>query len=268
MKSIVLILMMTFLCRNLYASDLSLVQKATQWIRPLVVTALGEDVATRWFGQDDTLDIELPQLPDLVSDARSTKSRAALNSVSLSDDVWLKYNQRFVLEVFESTRRLKPNSNDIHQWMNVLSQGGTQEGVYRGLVLDQTYGGLENYPLNSTAALAEFAVAIFKTYLKREQTAERLSQVNFFSLKRILVERSLEIFEALAATDPDLVYRWYGHLSGTLARDFPEVFSESPRSKTSMVYHYQWAQSAPEQLIKSEMIIKLHLVMNFLQGSN
>jgi hypothetical protein len=111
----------------------------------------------------------LPEIPDLVRDARSAKTRKALNDFTLSDEVWLKYNQGFIQEIFESTRRLRPNANDVHQWMNVLSQGGTHEGVYRGLVLDQTYGGLENYPLNATPDLAIFAVDIFQKYLKENK---------------------------------------------------------------------------------------------------
>jgi hypothetical protein len=267
LKSILVLTLALFLNTHAIASQ-SITEKISHFLRPLIENTLGEEVALRWLGADRSEDIELPALPDLVSDARLAQARTSLNDATLSDEVWMKYNQRFILEIFESTRRLRPNSNDVHQWMNVLSQGGTQEGVYRGLVLDQTYGGLENYPMNSSADLAQFSVEIFKQYLKREQTVERLAQVNFFSLKRILVERSLEIFEAIAASEVDMVYRWYGHLSGTLAREYPEVFTESPRSQTSMRYHYEWAKTSPEQLIKAELIIKLHLVMNYLQGAS
>lgn len=239
--------------------------KLSDSLRPLVEKTLGEEAATRWFGPKDYGEVALPEIPEVIKDARSTKKRSELNQNTLSEEVWTRYNQRFVGEVFEAVRLVKPNSNDQAQWYNVLSQGGTQEGVYRGIILDQTYTGLENYPEDSSEALADFGVTYFKTYLNKDQTRERLKGVNFYSLKRILVENSLEIFEMLAGSEPDALYRWYAHLSGTLAQNHPEVFLDGQRANRSMLHHYEWAKAAPEQLIKAELIVKLHLVMNFLQ---
>jgi hypothetical protein len=267
LKTILVCLFLLVLPPDVSASQ-DLVQRARDFLSPLVARVLGEDTARRWFGSSFTEEIELPAIPEIVRDARSTTRRAALNENTLQEEQWIRYNRRFVEEVFEASRRLRPNTNDIAQWMNVLMQGGTHEGVYRGMVLDQTYAGLENYPQNSSADLADFVVEYFEKYLNRTQTVERISEVNFFSIKRILVENSLEVFETLATNDPDSVYRWYAHLSGTLAYKYPEVFIEEPRSTTSMYHHYQWGQAVPEQVMKAELIVKLHQVMNFLQGSN
>lgn len=245
----------------------SFMDRLGETLSPFVSRLLGDEVAQRWFGSSFREEIELPEIPEIVRDARSTNRRSAMNENTLEKEVWDRYNYRFVKEIFEVTRRLRANTNDIAQWMNVLSQGGTHEGVYRAMVLDQTYAGLENYPQNSNRDLSEFVVEYFEKYLNRNQTVERILEVNFFSIKRILVENSLEVFETLAGKDPDHLYRWYGHLSGTLAYQYPEVFYEEPRSIQSMNHHYEWAKAVPEQLVKAELIIKLHQVMNFLQGS-
>jgi len=245
----------------------TLIVKIQELIRPYALKVLGEETTTRWFGESWTSELELPAIPEIIRDARSSVQRQALNENTLPQEVWRSYNVRFVTELYEATRRLKANSNDLAKWMNVLDQGGSQEGVYRALVLDQTYAGLENYPEPMNEAMIKFSESFSKKYLNRERTVEQLTGVNFFSIKRILVENSLEVLDALAKENSDNVYRWYAYFSGEMAYLYPNAFLDEIRLNKSMLRHYDWAQKSPEQLLKAELITKLHLIMNHIQGS-
>ena len=45
---------------------------------------------------------------------------------------------------------MKSTLNEDKRWLNVMSQGGTREGVYRGIVLEDRYLRLErkSFPIN------------------------------------------------------------------------------------------------------------------------
>lgn len=233
--------------------------------RSFVARFLGEEVASSLFGESlDTL--QLPTPPTLEKDARSVSVRNELNTNDLTEEQWKKYNYNYVNELFEVVRQSRPNSNDIAQWMNVLEQGGKQEGVYRALVLDQTYAGLENFPRDMNEEVIAFTMWFMKTFNNKEYKKEQLVGVNFFSIKRIVTERTLETIDALGQRSPDDLYDWYGVFSGEMARRYPEIFVNEIRKNQQMNYHAAWAQTMPEQIIKAEALIKLHMIFNFLQG--
>jgi hypothetical protein len=150
--------------------------------------------------------------------------------------------------------------------MNVFSQGATQEGVYRAMVLDQIYAGLENFPNPVNEEVVDFTIWYMKKFNDREYPREKIEGINFFSIKRIITEKSLETLDGLAAREADDFYRWYAVFSGELSRKYPSAFRNELRSNPVMSRHEAWAKGSPEQLIKAEMIIKLHLVFNFIQG--
>lgn len=233
--------------------------------RSFIASVLGEELALTLFGESiDSL--ELPAPPTLEKDARSMGVQSELNTNNLTPEQWKKYNYNYVNELFEVVRQSRPNANDIAQWMNVLEQGGKQEGVYRALVLDQTYAGLENFPRDMNEEVISFTIWFMKTFNNKEYKKEQLIGVNFFSIKRIVAERTLEIIDALGQRSPDDLYDWYGVFSGEMARRYPEIFINEIRKNQQMNYHAAWAQTMPEQIIKAETLIKLHMVFNFLQG--
>lgn len=246
-------------------SPQTLVEQVKSFFRPLVASTLGEQTAEKYFGVE--LDhLELPEPPELVADARSAKENKVLNENVLDEKAWQRYNLNFVKELYQNVRKSSPNRNDIAQWMNVLDQGGTQEGVYRAMVLDQSYAGLENFSNPVTQEVADFTLWYMDKFNDREYTPDKVEGVNFFSVKRIMTEHSLNTMDGLRERDADDFYRWYAVFSGELARRYPNAFVDELRSHEKMRRHEAWAQKMPEQLVKSEMIIKLHLVFNYLQG--
>lgn len=265
MKALLFFVAITFSAPSFSQESVTFIDQLKGKSRSLVTRFLGEEIASQIFGE--SLDsLTLPPPPELERDARSVRERRALNNNNLSEEQWQKYNYNFVLELFEVVRQSRANSNDVAQWMNVLQQGGKQEGVYRALVLDQTYAGLENFPRDINDDVIDFTMWFMKTFNVREYRREQLVGINFYSIKRIAAERTLEVLDALGQRNSEDLYIWYGVFSGEMARRYPLLFVNEVRKNQQMNYHAAWAQSMPEQIIKAEVLIKLHMVFNFLQG--
>lgn len=267
LKKLVVLLSFFFFSFQAHAQEqVTLMDQIKSLLRPVAATILGEETASEYFGY--SLDqMELPEPPKLVKNAKDASIKEALNENTLSEKQWERYNVNYIKELFEVVRKDQANRNDLSKWMNVLSQGGTQEGVYRAMVLDQNYAGLENYPNPVNEAVIDFTIWYMKKFNDREYPRDKVEGINFFSIKRIMTEKSLETLDGLAVRDADDFYRWYAVFSGELARRYPNAFRDKLRSNPIMARHEAWAKGSPEQLIKAEMIIKLHLVFNFLQGA-
>lgn len=234
--------------------------KIVQWSYQL----LGKDLTEKIFGPMD--DIVLPAIPKIEKDAKKAIVERKENlGQKLEPEKEKALNYSFVMELFDVTRKSKPNKEEISNWMNVLGQGATREGVYRALVLDQTYYGLENFRKPVNDKLAEFASRYMPTYLGQGTEMAKLKEANFFTLKRILTERSLETFDELMSHNVEDGYNWYAVLSADMANSFGKVWQNDIRKSNNKKAHKQWAMKVPEQQVKSEIIIKLHKAFNFLQ---
>ncbi len=233
-------------------------------LRPHLVKVLGEEKVNDLLGQNIS-EIPLPKIPDLTKDSRSTTVYSVTEhagSVQVSKEDQEKYNYYFVKELFEAVRRREANDNEVSQWMNVLQQGGTREGVYRGLVLDQTYAGLENYPMPVNDSLVAFASRFLEVYTGKKYETEKLMGFNFFALKRSVTERALEVIDAFDNQQDRM--NWYAVLSAELARDHGQAFDNKTRTNVDPGVHQNWASSYSTQYLKSEVIIKLHTIFNSL----
>ena len=233
-------------------------------LRNFVEKIVGSDLATKIFGPMD--DIVLPAIPKVEKDAKkATVERKENQGKKLDPEKEKALNYSFVMELFDVTRKSKPSKDDVSNWMNVLGQGATREGVYRALVLDQTYYGLENFRKPVSDKLAEFAARYMPTYLGQGSEMAKLKEANFFTLKRILTERSLEIFDELMSKNVEDGYNWYAVFSADLANSIPKAWENEIRKSNNKKAHKQWAMKVPEQQVKSEIIIKLHKTFNYLQ---
>ena len=90
-----------------------------------------------------------------------------------------------------ATKDVKPTTEQLNNWLNVLSQGGTREGVYRALVLDNSYAGKENmeFPLNDSAI--QFATEFFSRFLNRSVTKTQLEKTQISLTRREAKMRKL-----------------------------------------------------------------------------
>ncbi len=245
--------------------EVSFVEK----MRPTLERFLGTERTEMLIGKapiEEIVDaVPMQKIPEIVENAKSIEVYSKKeDTVKLNPEVEQKYYVSFIREIYEATRKEKPTDDDIGKYYNVLSQGGTREGVYRSLVLDSTYANLENmdqYVVKSQAA--DFAVFFFTKYANRNYTKEKFKGWNAFAMKRLMTERSLEIFDTYG-TNREAIEAWYANFSVDMATKFPSVMNTKLRKNTSATVHYQWAKKAPVQHIKSEMILKIHMAINSL----
>lgn len=233
--------------------------------RPHLEQVFGEGRVERWFPTSHH-GIELPPIPAVNQDSRSTATYERVERPDHYDEEERrKYNFHFITELYKVVRNERANRNHQAQWLNTLTQGGSREGVYRAIVLDNTYAGMENYGPNATDELQTFTMNFMEKYLDRNVNPSSLQGVNFYTLKRIVTDHTLNVIGELLSQE-DHLERWYAIFSEEVARNYPELWENPVRQERDARYHLQWAQRVPTQHLKSEVIIKLHTVMNFYQG--
>lgn len=233
--------------------------------RPYLMQTIGEEWTVKLLGATKLI-ASMPTLPKISDD---TKTMVSVDETKIGKPiedkaVREKYDYLFLNELFLAVRGEKVNQDVISSWMNSLSQGGSREGVYQAIVLDNIYGGMENreYPVND--GVIKFTVKFMPRFLGVKTTSQGLEGVNFYRLKREVTTRSLHMLDALANQKPEDLYQWYAAFSSELADEFPSVMNNSARTNRDFAFHYKWAQSAPYQHLKSEVMIKIQLVFNSL----
>ncbi|MFG1500180.1 hypothetical protein ABMA70_08205 [Halobacteriovorax sp. XZX-3] len=234
-----------------------------QNLRPFVEKNISTSLADKIWGERD--EVELPEIPIVKKDAKdlSVYSKKEYKSPFTKEQM-SQYNLSFINELIKATRELDANRDELSKWYATLEQGGTREGVYRSLVLSQYYQRLENYNQQTSRVAKEITVTIFKKYLNKDLDIKKLDPLNIYSVKRILVENAIEVQDALLARSQDEFARWYAVYSAELANEFPMWNSKLRSAKESGV-HYRWAMKMTPDIVKSEFILKTHLLFNRLQ---
>ena len=232
--------------------------------RVLVKRYVGENWAIKIFGEEKPA-YELPAIPYVDEDAKSTEvyDKKYVEKVKIDNDQNLRLNIAFISELFEVIKERKGAGSEVGNWLNVMNQGGSREGVYRAMVLDQDYQGMENYDKLISNKGADFAITFSKRFAGMDINKETLQKINFYSVKRLVTEKALEIVDAYE--DEEDLYKWYAILSLEFARDYQYAFSNQVRQNKEYEYHLNWANQAPRQHLKSEVIIKIHQIFNALQ---
>lgn len=229
---------------------------------------IGQDKTDQLLGKRKKI-YNLPSIPNIDSKENPEKffDKKIDNGIQLSIDVERKYFYPYVKEIFEVTRKTNNIGGEpLNRWVNALMQGASREGIYRAMVLDNDYAGLENYPRRINQEVANFAYDFFKTYINKERELSRIRKYNFFSLKRIAVEKSLEVIDAFGNSRLQLL-TWYGIYSSDIAKKYAGAWTVPMRKETSVEKHIQWGKSVPLEHLKSEIIIKTHKVFNFLENN-
>ncbi len=242
-------------------------------IRSLITQVAGEEWSNKLLGAlplPPEPEVALPEIPqvtkkstDVTGYSRKTKSPTAFDKLPLERR--RQFDFKFIEELFLVTRKSDAKDEDLSNWLNTLDQGGSREGIYQALVLDEVYNGLESIEGKPTKKLLDFCLKFSETYLKQSVTADRLQQLNLYSLKRIFTEKGMDLMDHYEVKDLDLLYRWYAVFSAEVATSYRPFLLSEIRKNTSAKYHYGWAQGMPIQHVKSEFIIKMHAIMNGLQ---
>ncbi len=241
-------------------------------LRNLVTRVAGQTWGVKLLGEipQPVPEITLPEIPKLVKkntdiESYTKKVKEPTEYDKLPEERKRQFDYHFVKELFLVTRKTEARDEDLSNWLNTLEQGGSREGIYQALVLDEVYMALENMDEKSTERLMSFSLDFSQKFLNQTFTTESLGQLNLYSLKRVFTEKSLDLMEYYETKDLDSLYRWYAIFSADMAKDFQPLLKTPTRSNPSLKFHYEWAKGMPVQHIKSEYIIKLHTVMNGLQ---
>lgn len=259
-------------CSPSFALDLAdYKEKLKQYTREI----FGEKTATKVFGEEKSIQkYTVPKIPEISQNATSIDVYSNKYPImsqgkefqNLASDKKRKYQFAFLEELFLVVRNNPASEEELANFLNVLEQGGTREGVYRKIILDEVYASLERFQETPSEKLINFATAYGEKFLGRSFSKESMKSFNLYSIKRILGEKSLETLDALAPKAED-IYSWYAVFSTDLARDYPGLWQNKARLSPEEDFQYNWAKSVPFQQIKSEVIIKLNIVMNSLQKS-
>ncbi len=247
-------------------ANASLVDDIKASLRPAITKFFSAELARKLLGKDPN-QIEIPEIPKINSNNKSVQGLHIEEKVksTFEKDQMERFNYIFIQEMVKAVRQVEPSGEEISRWMNVLSQSGSREGVYSALVLDNTYMGLQNLDRLVSDSALEFTVDYLLRYVNKTITKEKLSKVNFFVVKREIAERTLQVVDELFKNPSDDVYDWYAVFSSEMAQKYPKIMDNDVRRVTDAASHRAWAKSVPDQFVKSEILIKLHRVYNYLQ---
>lgn len=265
---LVAIFVLALSIQMLFAEDQNTPQEKSfvEKMRPQMMKILGEEWTVKLIGADKIIivdEIPMPALPQIDDNAKSLAVyEKKQDTITIKPEIEQKFNYAFVNELYEATRQTKPNDDEIGKMMNVLSQGGTREGVYRSVVLDSVYGGMENWDKPVKKNSADFAVYFYQKYLGKKIAVKSFEGMSIYTLKRLITEKALDMSDSFGASQRGDLENWYANMSTDLATKFPLVWSNSTRKNPSAKFHKAWASKVPVQHIKSEMIIKIHSAFN------
>lgn len=255
---------------NVLAAELEPAWKTK--LRDFITNIAGTSMAVKLLGEapKPVVELALPEIPEEVKKTTDVESYSRLAKDTtefdrLPPERKRQFDYKFIEELFFVTRKTEAKDEDLSNWLNTLDQGGSREGIYQALVLDEVYSALEGLEEAATPKLMDFTLKFSQKFLNQTFKKESLEKLNLYSLKRILTEKGLDLLEYYETKDLDALYRWYAIFSAEIANDYAPLLKSQIRQDSSVMYHYEWAKGMPIQHIKSEFIIKLHLVMNGLQ---
>lgn len=203
--------------------------------------------------------ITLPVIPDKIPESQIKPIEKLTSFDGLSSMSKRNYYKNFIKELSYVSRGIRIDEAGVKNWLNVLEQGGSQEGVYRAMVLDKVYSNLEDFEDPLTDKIIQFVQSYGSRFLKKTYSEKSLRSVNIYTIKRITTEKTLELVDYLQIK-PDDLYRWYAVFSAEVAKGLRT--DNRVRAIKEANYHYMWAQKVPIQHIKGEVIIKLHEILN------
>jgi hypothetical protein len=240
-------------------------------LRHSITQLMGKTWSDRLLGEQAPLlpEVALPEIPGLTRNSTDVgiynkPEKRSTEYDRLPAVKKREFDYKFLQELFLVTRKTEAHDEDLSNWLNTLDQGGSREGIYQAVVLDEVYAALENVSEEPSARLLQFVQQTSQKYFNQNYNIEALRKLNLYSLKRIVTEKALDLMEYYETRNLEDLYRWYAVLSSELGEQHEELLSNQVRTNSSALYHLSWAREMPIQHIKSEVIVKLHAVMNGL----
>ena len=267
-----IVLMSILLVRSTFAAE-TFFSKNLGFAQSLITKLLGEEKANQLYGVEAAPvvveeEIKMPLIPQPKKESTSAESHTlGLSAKSkfrfLTEQQVQQLDYAFLQDLFFAVKKVKASDEEIGRWMNTLTQGGSREGVYRAIVLDSKYTMLEEQPSTTNPKVQDFMAQFMEKFLNQKVKVESLQALNIFSLKRILTEKTLEVFDEIKKKPEDF-YNWYALMQGDLAQKFGAQLKGKMAKEIDVKKHKNWAQEMPEQHLKSEIILKIHTILNSL----
>lgn len=183
-----------------------------------------------------------------------------------------KFHRWIVSEMQEQIfARANSAETDINGWANVLSQRGSIEGVYHGLVLSSEYGAMEKGRPTAKAVrffAQEMAAldhpnsndAVDEVRVSREKYAKENMNTPLFTLKKILGEKILNETNS-RKNDRVGLAAWYSSFAARWTKTGVS-FGLPQRDKSDEAFHFKWANDNNLGMIQWELLNRVHRVMN------
>lgn len=246
--------------------------------RPLVENQLGQKVATFLWGKAVPVKksgIYMPPIPK-VSDQDSSSLDVYRLKNSLIYRQGMSYFEQdpeklkslrllFIKELYEAVLQRLPSQEELEGAYNQLIQGGSYTGLYRSLVLSGEYREMEASSNNNASSVTEFVHVFGRDYLETPFKKQAVASFSFQSVKRMLVEKTLDILNIMGPQNPEHIHNWYALASVSIAKEYQALKLELERKdRTSLnpkAYH-KWAKKVPFEVMKGELVIKLHKLIN------
>ncbi len=206
-------------------------------------------------------------------------------------------HRQFLTELYSVVLNREPTPQEFQEWLNVLSQQGSYEGIYHGIAQNEEYrarevgaaplGAMKLYAdlMTEIALEARYDPLTLKEKQRRAEGTEGLSshvqekQANseeikklkaqyeqaalsksFFTLKRETVAEALRMME-LKRDYHEKFATWFGKF--VLFTNGKNVdFGLAERNANEEQTHYRWALTHTDDQVRWEVINRIHRLFN------
>ena len=187
-----------------------------------------------------------------------------------------RFYRFFLKEMYREIYARELQDKQVYRnWMNVLEQGASIEGVYRGLTLSGEYRAMERGKA-SPAAVRFFALEAAALKLPGEANAakrkslaaeleKRAQGMPLFALKRLLGEELLSKITRLEKSGRENLALWYA-ATAVRWRSLGVDFLLEQRNTSDRGYYERWAVQNTLGRIQWETLFRMHRLMNKLGG--
>jgi len=165
----------------------------------------------------------------------------------------------------------EPESAEMFgEWLNSLNEGASIEGIYNGLIHNQTYRRREQSSESANVeALKAFIEMMLDLQSDLSQSMDRgaleagFRNLSVYGLKRILGDEALARLRRFRS--PLDLSKWYGPWAAHMTR-FNVDFGLKQRNLSEADFHEQWSMQASPGSLDWEVLNRVHRVLNTMNG--
>jgi hypothetical protein len=200
---------------------------------------------------------------------KAQATRAARNASADADRV-TRENAQLLREMFQVVLQREPSSpQEFAYFMNPLSQGGSIEGTYNGIVYSDFYHRLEEHSPPATRetqmVFSDELAALEKELPQASRSgldADELARTPLLKLKRFLGNEALKVVEAKEKAGEPALADWYAKWTARVVGENPIDYGVAARGLADQNFHRAWASHAPHDRLVWEVLNRIHRVLN------